>query len=708
MSFDNTKYDVEINSVPYRIRGYQKSELAPFIPRLGSGDQAESLFDLLRAKTVKGFDGGNLQREWVDEQSLFATEGLYPVYDDGVLYPVNPLAQEALLGKAIVTAWCRTKDYFFYAIQSYNMPTNTIYRVDTSGNRISLTLPASISTPSASNEYVSSMCLYDGRLMVAMNDGSVLGQMIIQSSTTVTDITLGTGSPYLLCVFNGQLYATNSTGDAHNSIIYRYTGTMTTKAFTEVGRVPTYITDHGARFFVYNNRLMLSRIDGLYAYDGVRIAAIEDLAGHEHERNYRYATVLKGYLYYFMPDGFYRFNGSLIEKLYDVSEVGFPVDMCEGNNRLWILYSNSGYDTNVSRYDKSMGYDYSNSDNIAGRISVFNGKSIYTYGRTTIFIKNPATIDFSGQSVVHRLMFFNNKVYASRYYDKDSNGMDTVNVNEIANSGNKAWGMVSSIFDGDFAMVDKNLDSLELTFDGTVSADQDVTLEYRTAGFDGATGWTSLGTIKTQTRVKEYVFRTIAAGVTFRKIQFRLAGTTAVTYGLAKLIVRYNLTPDVKFQWSFTALCYGDVPLEPLLLADSTDSSQIVSLLRGNIYNARMSDVPIKLVDVDQLDLSGAHTDAVTTITLNSTNLLKESGFVQIDNEVIYYAAKSATQLTGCIRAMLGTVAAAHSDNAKVFPVYRTIIRQIQNERIEMSDRDPDSTEDKSRQSEITLVLQEV
>jgi hypothetical protein len=36
--------------------------------------------------------------------------------------------------------------------------------------------------------------------------------------------------------------------------------------------------------------------------------------------------VLKGYLYYFMPDGYYRFNGSLIEKLYDVSEVGFPIE----------------------------------------------------------------------------------------------------------------------------------------------------------------------------------------------------------------------------------------------------------------------------------------------------------------------------------------------------------------------------------------------
>lgn len=718
MAFDNTKYDIELNSVGYRINGYRKTEFSPFIPRFSSGDQPDSEFDLLRAKTVKGFSGGILQRNWEDDTSVFATEGLYPVYDDGTLYPVSALSTvSGWLGKSQVTAHVRTKDYFFYATQSYNTPTNNIYRVDSSGTITALTLPASISTPGGALEKVSSMVVWNGFLMVAMTDGSVLGQMNIQSTTTVTDITSGsTIDPYLLTVWNGQLYMTNATTNAIHSVLYRYTGTTSSKSWVEVGRVPSYITsfaigdsrEYSSKLFVFNNRIMMTRLDGLWAYDGIRVYPFEDLIGNEDYRNYSHACVLKGYLYYFMPDGFYRTNGTLIEKLYDVSECGFPVDAITAKNRIWILYSNSGYSANVSRYDKSMGYDYSSSNDIAGRVAVFDGKSMYTYGRSTIFVKNPATIDFAGQSEVHRIWFCNNKIHIGRYYDKNGTGHDEVSVDELSNTGNKSWSMVTSIYDGDFPMIDKNLDSLEYTFDGTVSADQDITLEYRTAGFDGSTGWTSLGTIKTQTRVKEYIFRATPGGITFRKIQFRMSATSAASYGLAKFIMRFNLSPDMKWQWEFVAKCYGDSATEPLLLRDMTVSTQAVQLLRGNIYSARMSDVPVKFVDLDSLDLDGAHNNSTTTLTLLHTGLLKESGFVQVDDEIIYYTGKTSTTLTGCIRASLGTSAASHSSGAKVFPVYRVFIRQIRNERIEITDNDPDSTSGKARASDISLLLQEV
>lgn len=710
MSFDNLKYDVEINNVPYRVRNYQKSEVSTFIPRLSAGEQTDSDFDLLRSKTLKSFEGGMLQRQWIDDTSVFGSENLYPVYDDGVLYPVNSLATTTnIIGKDNVTAICVTGDTLFYAKISYTL-TTTIYKVDSAGTRTSLTLPGSLS-----GKYISSMVMWQGYLMISTHDGAGLWQCNIQSTSTVTEITTGeTIKPYLLCTFNDSLYFTNADTDAWNTKLYKYNGTISSKAGLLVGTVPSYITSlaqggtmsASAKLFVYNNRLMLTRTDGLWAYDGVRFLAVENLTGQENTQNYSYACVLKGYMYYFMPDGMYRFNGSLIEKLYDISEIGVPRDMYAAKGRLWILYSNAS--TASSRYDKSMGYDNSSNDNLEGRVMVFNGKALYTYARTATFVKNPAIVDLNNQDEVSRIWWFNDTLYVSQYYPKQSNGGFWCTTNEVANTGNKDWRIISSIFDGDFPMIDKDLENLEITLDGNVVSDQTITLEYRIAGYDGSTGWTSLGSILTQTRLKEYTFRNIPTGITFKDIQFRLSGTTDARYGIKKVVVRYLLSPNYKWQWNFTALCYGDDPLAPLMLADGTESSQIVSLLRGNIYSARQSDIPIKFIDIDQLDLNGPINNSVTSVVLNSTNMIKgDDGFIQIDDEIMYWTAKTSTTLT-VQRGKLGTSAASHSDNAKVFIVYRVIIRTISNERVVIADPNPDITEDKSRNTEISLVLQEV
>lgn len=704
MAFDNTKYHCEINSVPYMIRGYQKTELSTFIPRLGSGDQTESEFDLLKSKTIDGFSGGSLQRFWDDNTSVFASEGLYPVYDDGVLYPVNAPSSVSDLfntSKAIMTAYCVTKDYVYVAAVSYNSPTNVVQRYNSSGTRQAITLPSNLQT----GRTITSMVLWNDQIWFGTNDGGTQCYLPT-SATTALEIT-GSGGFCLLAVLGGQLYGTNGL-TYNNASIYRWSGTTSARGFVLVADTGQNVSDNTARFILYNNRLILLRKDGMYAYDGVRLVTIESASANWNIRNYTHANILRGYLYYFMPDGMYRFNGSLIEKLYDISEIGFPIDSFVGKDRIWLMFRNSQF-SGSSRYDKSMGYDRSGVSGVSdGRIAVFNGKGLYTYARTPQYTQ-AGSPDVGEQGELWKGFFFNNKLYLTTYYENVTGNLYyTVDTNELAATGNKDWRMLTSIFDADFPMVDKNLENLEFTLDGNVSSDQDITLEYRISGFDGSTGWTSLGTIKSTTRLKDHVYRTLPNGVTFKRIQFRISASTAASYGLAKFIVRYTLTPDVKWQWSVTALCYGDNVVSPLQLADDTDGTQLVSQLRGNLYDARISDTPIKFVDVDQFDLNGAINNSVTTITLNSTAMLKDYGFVQIDDEVIYYAAKTSTTLTGCIRAMMGTTAASHSDNAKVFAVYRAIIRQLKNENIELMNTSDDIAENKSRNSEITVVIQEV
>lgn len=705
MSFDNSKYDIELNNVGYRIQGYQKAEASTFIPRLGSGAQAESAFDLLRAKTIDGFAGGNLQRKWKDDKSIFGSESLFPIYDDGNLYPVPAVASASdIHGKSLVTAHCTSDKYLFLATITYNTPTSSVIRIEPNGTKTAITIPSSLS-----QRRITSMVIWNDELWVAAEGEFSLWYMS-QNATSMTAVTAvqTNGAMRLLCVYNGQLYGTNAGSADYNVHLLRYTGSKTAISVTSAGDTGIRTPDFNAQIFVFQGKIYLARRDSLWAYDGIRIAMVDSAMQNVSNNNYRFPTVLKGYLYYFMQDGFYRYNGSMIEKLYDVSEVGFPRDVTTGKNRLWLAYSNSQF-AGSSRFDKSMGYDYASTNDIDGRLAVFDGKAMFTYARTNGGLSKGTNNDFSGQGENTKVVWFADTAFVFTLYEKTNPGLYyKVSTDELNATGSSSWRLVTSIFDADFAMVDKTLENLELILDGVPATDQTIGIEYRTTDFAGSTGWTILGTFKTQSKLQESIIRALPAGIVFKKIQFRLAGTTTLGYGISKLVIRYLLTPDFKYQWQFTVNAFGDNPVEPLMLKDGTRSTQAVSLLRGNIYAARSNDLPQVFVDLDQLDLNGSHDAAQTTININTTALLKDSGYVKIDDEIVYYAAKTGTTLTGCVRGTLGTTAATHADNAAVFPAYRVIVRQLANERIEMDDSDLDRQEDKSKPSQITIQLQEV
>lgn len=78
-----------------------------------------------------------------------------------------------------------------------------------------------------------------------------------------------------------------------------------------------------------------------------------------------------------------------------------------------------------------------------------------------------------------------------------------------------------------------------------------------------------------------------------------------------------------------------------------------------------------QLITSLRTQLNGAHTAAVTTLTVDSTTGWPTSGVVFIDNEAISYTGVGATTFTGCIRGYQGTTAAAHSDDAVVHPAHQ-------------------------------------
>ena len=64
--------------------------------------------------------------------------------------------------------------------------------------------------------------------------------------------------------------------------------------------------------------------------------------------------------------------------------------------------------------------------------------------------------------------------------------------------------------------------------------------------------------------------------------------------------------------------------------------------------------------------LNGSRTSGDTTIIVDSTTGFPASGILAIGTELITYAAKTATDFTGCVRGTNGTTATSHLDNAIV------------------------------------------
>jgi hypothetical protein len=67
-----------------------------------------------------------------------------------------------------------------------------------------------------------------------------------------------------------------------------------------------------------------------------------------------------------------------------------------------------------------------------------------------------------------------------------------------------------------------------------------------------------------------------------------------------------------------------------------------------------------------QNQLNGAIDNSVTTIVVDSTSAFPSSGSIKINNEIITYTGKTATDFTGCVRGTGGTTAASHLDNSVV------------------------------------------
>jgi len=194
----------------------------------------------------------------------------------------------------------------------------------------------------------------------------------------------------------------------------------------------------------------------------------------------------------------------------------------------------------------------------------------------------------------------------------------------------------------------------------------DINSSVTTVTVASTTGFESSGTI---TIGEENITYTGKTTTTFTGCTRGADSTTAASHTNGDAVVRsskwYNITRSsgaysATADEGWTSTIIGGV----LVMTNNFDNPQYWALTDGKPLSSQLMQDLTNWPSLTLLD--GAINDAVTTITVDSTEDFPSAGTINIGSEKITYTGVTSTTFTGCGRGADGTSAASHSDNDEV------------------------------------------
>lgn len=700
-----TKYHVAINGQGYllRGRGYNKRDAKIFAPRFGTGEMGESDLDLFKNQSRTDFSGGMFQDKYDDLTKSQVIMGGLRNPLNGHLYPSGMTETGAKQGTWESTAlpiWTEYKGKLYYFARVWDTGTyrNWLYYYDGSTGGVynstsSPALPAALMTATLSD-----MLVFNNTLWVTAGGNQIWS---FDGTTWTADTRYGFSYGK---VFNGKMYFTGALSSSDQGRLWsRDGGIGSAGAVSQIGDVGDVNRPINC-FEVYNHRLYIGKTDGLYAYDGVQISCILDYSKQVDTSNFSSMTVLNGVLYFTTRQSLMKFDGSTVSVVTDISQLGFT----KVKAALGYLWAKTGIFT--SNYF---------ADNLPAHTSA-SSFSLYAFDGAAWFgYTNEATQD---SNQVSQLYFFNGSIYyatdgqgsGSGFYG----GLFRIPLSSTLYGTGTAYNILTvddSQFDAGFPNVDKVLETLEVDVPGLIAGDM-VDIYYRTqvdTSFGTWSSWQNAGQINSSSLSNRIdLWKTTAGPQVFRAIQVRIKvtrGSGSSNLSLQGFSFKYYLSPDQKNEWNIVLLTQGQSDT-PLILADnSTAETKTAAQLREVIYQARFSDTPIGFEDIDITTLTSSITNSSTTIPVADTSAFKSSGLIKIDDEIIYYTSKTATQFNVAAggRGALGTTNTSHSSAATVNMYYRAVVTSIANESVVAPGIVDGVMDSYGNESEINIVLQE-
>lgn len=675
MAVDLTKHDVAINSVGYRLGAYAKAEATTFVPRFNTGSEAENHLDFWKERSINDFRGGAFQIKDDDPTKSYFIVGK-PDQRQGKL---NSVPNQAAIGSYTNTkkmsAWCMFKGDIYFCSDSNAgaSSASTFWKLAASNDATSnpAGFPAALST----NNYITDMVCFEDKIYFASKTGNV-------QQWDGTTWTAHATRLERLCIFRDTLYGIAEDGGFHS-----LSGTTWSlvKRFGEkdsVANDPTKMVE-------MNGRLYIGKPEGLYAYDGVQVVRVLDTSRTQNTKNFKYMAVHLGWLYYNVANIIYRYNGATVEKLFQDDGLNLW-DMLSAGDDLYI------FATVASLYPYTGFGNISSASYLYPYVLRFDGVGFTTVSRSTVDIS-------AGDS--WKLMYQSRKLYIE---SADVGVADTIKKISVDTDSSNAHTLsyISSEFTMGLPEVQKYLHKLDLLF--TKSGSGTPTINVSLVSLEKGYTLTLPASTSLATSYNLYEnYGGLYDDMNYSDVRWQIVIEASIASGsslqLVDISLRHSINPDYRNKWSLNLLCYGTTN-SPLKLKDGTDETVTAPALRENLYDARRQNQPVEFVDIDYGLLNGAHNNSVTTITVDNLDTFPESGIVLIGTEKIKYTSRSTTQLLGCTRGYLGTSAASHSDQDKVYSVYLTAITRIVNERVIL---DPTNVSSNKYVSEVQIELEQ-
>ena len=721
------KYNLAINGVGYLVRGlnYKKKDARVFSPRFGTGEMGETDLDTWKVWQQEDLSGGMFQELFEDITKVDALNKIQVNPRDKLLHPTPPSLEAGIAAGTIdgTAAWA-TSAYVLYKSANYysagvkgamykmeaNVETDTVHGAH-SATAVTITCHSTtgfnaigvmtIGTEKIKYTGVTATTFtgctrgYNGTTAASIADDATITQSETYKWTAVktdfangiTDITLcngclwvatGNGNPFWkwngttwtsstlwtpqkVCAFNAKILGTSA------GTLFSHDASTADGVRATIGVVGDANIDCNS-MIVFNHRLYIGKPDGLFAYDGVQITCVLSYANDVNANNFRYMAVHNGALYFICKNQLYRFNGSTVEEIKDLTNLQTITAMASGYGRLWFLTTApSGYFVTGGKGGEVPANAYC--------LYYYDGVGVTLYDDLNVGIHTPYCIAFTG-SILSYFVSGASAVLDTRHFYIDLSKEFTAKSMNVGT-------IFTSSFDAGFGNIDKAFESFEVNHENMIAGDT-IGVYYKL--YDGDTwdaAWSNLGQITSATSNRLWRYTTPALNGVFKKSKFKIVVTRVgtSTLGIRSYAMKYIISPDYKREWQISLLAVGSTN-NPLELLDGTAETVTSYALRENIYACRENDSTIPFEDIDFTITNGAVTTTATSITVDTTHLFPSAGFIKIDDEIIKYTGKSATQFTGCTRASLSTSAATHTDNEIVNSYYRVILSDIINEEV--------------------------
>lgn len=333
---------VTLDSLGFKVASYQKSDQSIFGPRFGAGSVDETDLTLLKAVTFRAGDNG-----------CYASKvaPLTPYSVAGAEYnPIGYLSKATVPTAAATltlggttysvktTASVYWKGKTIYAVR-ISSGVNKLYQYDANAGNVEISLPAALS---GSAKEITALIPFKGALWILTP--ILNGQFSLATDlTTITTPSTYAGTTVKQgFTLNSKMYFQGMDND-----IWEFTGSTTVVTTTLIS--PTITSSApGFDYDVYQVSMLNGRVYfaftniGLWCFDGVRAYQVLDGSSAGTLQCFNFVAAANGYIYTNKGFSLYRFNGSSIERIFDLPPNTTVVKACEAGDSLYFL-TNTGY-----------------------------------------------------------------------------------------------------------------------------------------------------------------------------------------------------------------------------------------------------------------------------------------------------------------------------------------------------------------------------